>query len=172
MAIETQSIGPFAQAPLRDLHADTDIGVRDASYVLPEPHDLDPRQIEIIVDLDLDEMLLYYFGRQIPHDVEPVGDLVSYLVDSNSDRVVGVIVHEYVSRVIREYPALAEAMRWAIIVSGDQVREPGLPVLEESQGTGIVGRLKEQWHRRTAEMLDEQGRHRTAVAVRALLAAV
>lgn len=172
MAIETQSIGPFAQAPLRDLHADTDIGVRDASYVLPEPHDLDPRQIEIIVDLDLDEMLLYYFGRQIPHDVEPVGDLVSYLVDSNSDRVVGVIVHEYVSRVIREYPALAEAMRWAIIVSGDQVREPESLVAGEYPGAGIVGRLKDQWHRRMTEHLRKRGHEEVAGIMNSILASV
>lgn len=169
MAIGTAPKNDFAQAPLDNLHVDSDLTPHTSRYVLPELQDVDTREIEIIVDLDLDEMLLYYYGRSVPHDVEPVAETVSYLVESGSDRVVGIIVHEFMSRAVREHPTLAEAMRWAIIVSGDKVQAPPSDSFVESSGRGSHVPL---WNRLVpwlTRRLAENGRERTVETVQALL---
>lgn len=172
MAINTAPTNNFSQAPLDNLRVDSDLTGHTTRYTVPVTRDLDPRRIEIIVDLDLDEMLLYYYGREVPHDVEPVGDLISYLVQTDSDEVVGVIIHEYMSRAVREYPALSEAVRWAIIVSGDSVREPESSVDATGRGVSIFHRLKDQVLRVTAGRIEDEGRERAATTVRSLLSAV
>lgn len=168
MAIDPAPKAEFEQAYLDDLVAETDFSPSAASYVMPETGALDPSSIEIIVDLDLDEMLLYFYGRLIPHDVEPQSELVSYLIETDSDKVVGVIIHEFMSRAVREYPQLSEAIRWAIIVSGDKIQEPNRKVGGEhrnSKGFNPLSRLRERF----VERLAIEGRERTAETVQALL---
>lgn len=168
MAIDPAPRVEFEQAHLDALDVEKDISTSASVYAMPEVRNLDPEDIEIIVDLDLDEMLLYFFGRHVAHDVEPQSDLVSYLVASDSDNVVGVVVHEFMSRAIKEYPQLAEAMRWAIIVSGDEIQAPGRDGgsrARESRGHYLLRRL----HARFWEQLSAEGRERTAETVQALL---
>lgn len=169
MAINTAPANDFAQAPLADVSVASDLTPHSSRYTVPEAHDLDPREIEIIVDLDLDEMLLYYYGRDVPHDVEPVGEMVSYLVESGSDRVVGAIIHEFMSRAVREHPSLSQAMRWAIIVSGDKIQAP-LP--EEADAGASASGYLQPWNRLRQSLmrrLVDEGRERTAETVQALL---
>lgn len=169
MALETAPANDFAQAPLADLSVGSDLTPHSSRYTLPEAHDLDPREIEIIVDLDLDEMLLYYYGRDIPHDVEAVGETVSYLVESGSDKVIGAIIHEFMSRAVREHPSLSQAMRWAIIVSGDTIQAPLAEQVDA--GASAIGYLQ-PWNRLRQSLmrrLVDEGHERTAETVQALL---
>lgn len=168
MAIDPAPKTEFEQKHLDDLVAETDISPSAPEYVVPSTGTLDPSAIEIIVDLDLDEMLLYFYGRHVSHDVEPQTELVSYLIESDSDRVVGVIIHEFMSRAVREYPQLSEAMRWAIIVSGDRVQEPDREVGGNDRNTRGFNPLS-RLYARLVERLAVEGRERTAETVQALL---
>jgi|SRR5690606_33446290 len=170
MAIEPAPKTEFEQKHLDDLVAESDISPSAPEYVVPSTGTLDPGAIEIIVDLDLDEMLLYFYGRHVSHDVEPQTELVSYLIESGSDKVVGVIFHEFMSRAVREYPQLSEAMRWAIIVSGDRIQEPDKVggEVRNSKGFNPLSRLYERF----VERLAIEGRERTAETVQALLRGV
>lgn len=168
MAIDAAPRTEYEQRYLDALDVERDIATGRSGYAMPEVRMLDPEDIEIIVDLDLDEMLLYFFGRHVAHDVEPQSDLVSYLVAPDSDNVVGVIVHEFMSRAVKQYPQLAEAMRWAIIVSGNAIQSPSRDVgrkARESKGHYLLRRL----HARFLERLSAEGRERTAETVQALL---
>lgn len=167
MAIDRARKTEFEQKHLDDLVAETDISPKEPAYVVPSSGAFDPSAIEIIVDLDLDEMLLYFYGRHVAHDVEPQTELMSYLIESDSDRVVGVIIHEFMSRAVREYPQLSEAMRWAIIVSGDSIREPDEVGGKDRNSKGFkpLSRI----YQRFVERLAVEGRERTAETVQALL---
>lgn len=167
MAIDPAPKTEFEQAHFDDLVAETDISPSAPEYVVPSTGTLDPGAIEIIVDLDLDEMLLYFYGRHVSHDVDPQTELVSYLIESDSDKVVGVIIHEFMSRAVREYPQLSEAMRWAIIVSGNRIQEPDEAGGEgrNSKGFKPLSRI----YQRFVERLAIEGRERTAETVQALL---
>lgn len=169
MAIKTAPTNDFAQPPLDNLHVCSDLTGETPRYTLPETPELDPRQIEIIVDLDLDEMLLYYYGREVPHDVEPVGELVSYLIEADSERVVGVIVHEFMSRAVREHPSLSHAIRWAIIVSGDKVQPPDNASDDADTGTSERLQPLNQLRHWLTQRLANEGRERAAESVQALL---
>ncbi len=58
---------------------------------LPALESLDLRKLDVFHDVDLDEMTIHFYGRETPHNVDPINDVLSTLDDTESDTVVSVV---------------------------------------------------------------------------------
>lgn len=89
------------------------------AYLIPAYDDLDPTKIEAFLDVDTDEFLILFHGREREHYVHPVNAVLSYLLDMETDEVVGVSFSRFVRQVLREHPAMQADLQLATILIGD-----------------------------------------------------
>lgn len=90
-------------------------------FVVPNYADLDPREIEAFFDVDMDEFTILFYGRDREHFVHPMNSILSYLVDINTDDVVGVSLSRFLRQVIHEQPQMQADIPLATIIMGDSV---------------------------------------------------
>lgn len=95
-----------------------------SAWVRPALADIDTKAVSFVLDIDLDEMSVYFAGREIPHEIEEMDNGHAVLLKSETNDVIGVVIRHYLSRVIHEHPDLAGAVRLATIVSGTTTAEP------------------------------------------------
>lgn len=89
------------------------------TFMIPAYDDLDPASIEAFLDVDTDEFLVLFHGRDREHYVHPVNTVLSYLLDIETDEVVGVSFSRFVRQVLREHPYMQADIPLATILIGD-----------------------------------------------------
>jgi hypothetical protein len=91
----------------------------EREFVIPPFESLDPHIMQVFLDLDLDEISVLYYGRERPAYVHPVNDVFSYLLDMDTDEVVGLSLSQFLKRVIWEHPEMAEMIPLSTVLIGD-----------------------------------------------------
>lgn len=133
---------------------------------LPPLESLDPHRIEVFYDADLDEMSILFYGRDKPHYVDPVNDVLSALRDIASDATVGVVFSRFLKQVILDLPESRIFFDDATILTGDHALLPpaNLPVrrsfgkrLHSATRAGLRA-MKQGWDSGVAVDEDEQRR--------------
>jgi hypothetical protein len=101
-----------------------------AGLTIPPYESLDPNQIEVFLDVDTDELTIMFHGRDREHYVHPMNDVLSYLLDIETDEVVGVIFSRFMRQVIHEHPEMRDDISMATVLIGGitgQLWEIGAP---------------------------------------------
>lgn len=89
--------------------------------IMPPPESIDPRRIEFVLDLDLDEFTVLLDGPEHEAYADPASEVMSYLRDLETGDVVGVVFSRFTSQVLREVPELRELALGSTIIIGDFV---------------------------------------------------
>ena len=89
--------------------------------ILPPLESLDEHHIETFYDADLDELSIHFYGRDIPHYVDPVNDVLSTLNDLETDKIVGVVFSRFLKLVIQHLPESRIFFDDATILTGERV---------------------------------------------------
>lgn len=79
----------------------------------------DSSVIEALPDVDTDKFLILLYGREREHYVHPLNTMLSYLLDNETDEVVGVSFSRFVRRVLRDHTYLQGDIPLATILIGD-----------------------------------------------------
>lgn len=111
------------QIPLSDLE-DSPAFSASEEWTIPSLTDIDPRMVSFLLDVDLDEMFVFFTSRDIPYEIEDLENGNGLLLRSDSDQVVGVVIRRYLGNAIHNHPDLVGAVRLATIVSGKTIAEP------------------------------------------------
>lgn len=130
MAITKRNSSPPYSESLKQYGQD----LEPHDYALPSWDDINFEEVEFIIDVDLDELDVFFEDKRKPYTVEELADDYSLLVDMFEDRVVGVIVNQFYSRQLQHYPELIPALRFATIIAGKATQEsPGISFDNESK---------------------------------------
>lgn len=107
-------------------------------FVIPSVDRLDPALIDVFLDVDLDELTILFYGRNREHYVHPVSEVLSYLLDVDTDDVVGVAVGCFAARVLHEHPYMRDVIPAATVLIGDLAGsfDPFTPVPDLVPGRG------------------------------------
>jgi len=100
----------------------------------PAFEQLDPSQIEVIYDFDLDELTLHLYGVDMRHTVVSLSDDASALVNRRTNELVGFIIHRFLRHAAVQEPELLAIMSFATVISGNDVVEPHLHGSEPAPG--------------------------------------
>ncbi len=90
-------------------------------FTLPPLDSLDEHRIETFYDADLDELSIYFYGRDTPHAVDPVNDVLSTLNDLETDKIVGVVFNRFLKLVIQDLPESRIFLDDATILTGEHI---------------------------------------------------
>lgn len=101
------------------------MGEMNESIQIPPYSSLDPDQIEAILDIDLDELMVLYYGRHRPHAVHPINPVLSVLEDPETGEVVGITFSRFAKQVLVEHPHMIVAAMSATVLAGDEMFAPG-----------------------------------------------
>lgn len=114
-------------------------GSNNSDFRLPIWNDVNVEDVEFILDVDLDELDVFFEDKSNPYTVEEVADDYSLLVDMFVDRVIGVVINKFYSRQLPEYPEFISALRYATIIAGDSVQSapPATSSNRESSNSGV-----------------------------------
>lgn len=114
-------------------------------YQIPGHHEIDPDDIEFIIDVDLDELTVFFGDKRRPYLTDEVSDHHSVLVDAETDRVIGVILHRFLSEAVKIQTSLVPVLRYATIIAGPSVQESSVGTTKiRSVRQGVKARL-EDW---------------------------
>lgn len=91
---------------------------------LPSLDSLNEHTIETFYDADLDEMSIHFYGRDIPHYIDPVNDVLSTLNDLETDKIVGVVLNRFFKKVIQDLPEIRIFFDDAVILTGEHTLYP------------------------------------------------
>ena len=109
-----------------------------AKVKLPAYDDLDPSKIEAFFDVDMDEFTILFYGRDREDYVYPMNNVLSFLLDIETDEVVGVSYSRFLRQVIHEHPFMKEDIPLATIIMGDRV---GTFFDFQPRPTSVMGRF-------------------------------
>lgn len=102
---------------------------------LPPLDSLDPHTIDVFYDADLDEMSIHFYGRDTPHYVDHINDVLSALRDIESEAVVGVVFNRFLKQVILDLPESRIFFDDATILTGERaLYPPSFPAAHPSFG--------------------------------------
>lgn len=82
---------------------------------------LDPGAVEVFYDVDIDELMVLFYGTDIVHASHPLGDELgdfSLLVEIGTGRIAGVTAEPFSTRVTQNYPRLTLFLGHATILDG------------------------------------------------------
>jgi hypothetical protein len=96
----------------------------EREFVIPSYDDLDPEKIDVFFDVDLDELTILFFGREREHYVHPMNAVLSYLLDMETDEVVGISLNRFMRQVVSELPDSRVFLEDAAIITGDHLIPP------------------------------------------------
>lgn len=96
----------------------------------PQIGSLDPRKVEFLYDVDLDEFVLLYYGRNRRHTVHPVSETQSALIDPVSGEMVGVMYSQFMKTVVPSDPRIIGVLLVASVLAGDHISKPAIEALE------------------------------------------
>lgn len=110
-----------------DANIDSTISPVQHAIELPALESLDLRKSDVFYDVDLDEMTIHFYGRETPHYVDHINDVLSTLRDNESDTVVGVVFNRYLKQLILDLPESRIFFDDATILTGDNTLFPASP---------------------------------------------
>lgn len=87
----------------------------------PAYESLDSENVDIIFDLDLDELIVHYYGRSRRHTVHPTTEFTSALIDPVTGELVGIMFNQFLRKVAPGNPNLLGVLRFATVLSGDTI---------------------------------------------------
>lgn len=102
-------------------------------FFLPVPEELDPMAVEFILDVDLDQLSIYFEDKTSPHTIEEVENDFSLIVEVSSSRVVGVILNSFYERQLALRAGFVSVLRFATILAGSTILNPPSLIENESQ---------------------------------------
>lgn len=149
--------------------ANSMIGPR--AIALPALDSLDEHRIETFYDADLDELTVHFYGRHMPHYVDPVNDVLSTLNDPATDNVVGVVFSRFLRVVIHDLPESRIFFADATILTGDHVLcLPGDVSVRHTFSTrllSVLRAMRKAWHE-APEATEKDQRRRVFEAIPSL----
>ena len=75
--------------------------------------------IEFFFDVDLDELTALFYGPGREAFAHPINDMMSYLVDVNTNEVVGIVFSRFTQEVVRRVPETIDLVSDATIIMDD-----------------------------------------------------
>jgi hypothetical protein len=139
----------------------------EKSLVIPPYDRIDPAKLEIFFDVDLDEMTILFFGRDRAHYVHPINAVLHYLLDIETDEVVGLTLSRFMAQVVSDLPGSRIFLEDATIISGEHLIPPLHQVAPASSLGGRIlaalRGLRAGWHEG-----DDQARKRMFQALPSL----
>ncbi len=91
----------------------------------PEFEDIDADAFEVILDVDLDELTVMFYGRNRRHTVRPRNAVLSVLEDPLTGAVLGVTLSRFWKQVLVEHPHMIVMVMAATVLAGDEIFAPG-----------------------------------------------
>ncbi len=101
-----------------------DSGFDASGYPLPSHSEIDMDTVEFVLDVDLDEFTVFFADSSGPHYIDDTNDKYAIVVDAETDRVIGVVIHQFLSEAVKLHPDLIPALRNATIIAGTSVQQP------------------------------------------------
>ena len=90
-------------------------------FMIPAYDSLDPSKVEVYLDIDLDQFTVLFYGRDREHYAHPVNEILSYLLDVETDEVVGILLDRFTRQVVQEHPHMREDVYVATVLFRDFV---------------------------------------------------
>lgn len=116
-----------------------------ADFQFPELSEINADEIEFIIDVDLDDLTVFFADKSHPYLTDEIDQRLSVLVDADTNGVVGVVLHKYLSELVKSHSSLVPILRQATIIAGSAVEEFDEQTAENPSGLpGIKSRL-ESW---------------------------
>lgn len=104
-----------------------EMGLKITDVTLPSHSDIDPEKVEYIVDVDLDELIVFFGDKSTPYSYDESDDNYSLLINEQSDRIIGIVVNRFLTHAIKVYPELVPVLRHATVVAGEALERPYAP---------------------------------------------
>lgn len=114
------------ELPARDLSA--------KEMLLPAQADIDPDAVEYFVDVDLDELNVFFWDKSRPYSIDAVSDAYSLMIDDESSQVIGVSVNRFLSEAIKRNPELLPILRHSTMIAGESLEAP-----DNAPGASVSG---------------------------------
>lgn len=111
----------------------------EPNLIVPDYNLLDPDKIEVFLDVDLDAFMVLFYGRDREHYVHSMNGMLSYLLDVDTNEVVGISLDRFARQVLLEHPFLREDVPMATLLYGGFV---GHISDLEPRPTTVWGRLR------------------------------
>lgn len=91
----------------------------------PEFEEIDEDAFEVLLDIDLDQLTVLFYGPERRYSVRPRNPVLSVLEDAKSGDVVGIAFDRFAKQVLIEHPQMILMAMAATVLAGDEIFEPG-----------------------------------------------
>ncbi len=91
------------------------------NLVIPPPESIDCDKVDFVVAVDLDELTVLFYGPDREAYVHPVGEVLSYLIDVETEEVVGVRFSQFSRQVLGQVPEMRDVIFDASFIMNDFV---------------------------------------------------
>lgn len=108
----------------------------EREFLIPQYDQLDAGEIDVYLDVDLDELTILFYGRDRDHYVHPANTILSYLLDLETDEVVGISLNRFMRQVVSELPDSRIFLEDAVIITGSHI----IPPMHHSPSPPSLGR--------------------------------
>ena len=104
---------PESLAPIAPIDPAEDVVFQTFAIAPPKLDQLDARSVDVSYDAPSDTLLVHLFGREAPSVAVYDGDYWFWLVNPDTEEVVGVQVEEFLSSAVVDHPYLVQALEFA-----------------------------------------------------------
>lgn len=91
---------------------------------IPTLSEIDLDRVEYSVDVDLDDLAVFFGDKSTPYFYDELDDKYSLLINEVSDRVIGIVVNRFLTEALKVHPEFIPILRHATIVAGDAIDHP------------------------------------------------
>lgn len=98
-----------------------------SDVTLPTQSEIDPAIVEYVVDIDLDELIVFFGDKSTPYSYDESDDDYSLLINEESDRLIGIVVNSFLTQALKTHPELVPVLRHATIIADDTLNRPTTP---------------------------------------------
>lgn len=111
-----------------------DKALKIGDVVLPSRAEIDPAKVEYFVDVDLDELSVFFGDKSQPYSYDESNDDYSLLINEESDQIIGVSINRFLTHAIKMHPELIPVLRHATVTAGKSLEEPYSSDAEDRHG--------------------------------------
>lgn len=103
-----------------------------ADVDLPSRSEINPEQIDFVLDVDLDQLSVFFGDVSRPYSIDEVEGDILVAISEDTDEVIGVLLDRFLTRTIRLYPELMSVLRLSTVIAGESVLDPRHHVLNSA----------------------------------------
>lgn len=109
-------------------------GLKSNDAVFPSRSEIDPERVEYFVDVDLDQLSVFFGDKSRPYSHDESDATYSLLIDEETDQVIGISINRFLSHAIKVHPELIPVLRHATVAAGKSLEDAHLPDAEDRHG--------------------------------------